>query len=261
MLRLIKAEIVMFLGELKQYYLNYIFYNLGLVTMFIGLFYSFNQDSNQKEAAILLIGLITWQLCTSGFTYFVGVIEDEALMGTLEQIFMTRTSIYKVLFSKSLVTCLFNLLKAFLIFIVCLVFFRCGGVFLDLGVKAVYISIVIVFTLVSFYLLGLFAAGLALFYKRIQSVAQIINYVLLFFANITIDIQLLPAPLQPIGYVVPIGWAMRIVRGLVSQDGVSIAAGDVLGLLLSTVCFGLVGFIGFKVSLKKAKKFGKLGHY
>lgn len=133
--------------------------------------------------------------------------------------------------------------------------------FLDLGVKAVYISIVIVFTLVSFYLLGLFAAGLALFYKRIQSVAQIINYVLLFFANITIDIQLLPAPLQPIGYVVPIGWAMRIVRGLVLQDGVSIAAGDVLGLLLSTVCFGLVGFIGFKVSLKKAKKFGKLGHY
>lgn len=261
MLRLIKAEIVMFLGELKQYYLNYVFYNLGLVTMFIGLFYSFNQNSNQKEAAILLIGLITWQLCTSGFTYFVGVIEDEALMGTLEQIFMTRTSIYKVLFSKALVTSVFNLLKALVIFVICLVFFRCGGVFLSLGVKNVYICIAVAFTLASFYLLGLFAAGLALFYKRIQSVAQIINYALLFFANITVDIQLLPAVLQPIGYVVPIGWTMRIVRGLVLYDDICIAAGDVIGLVLSTVCFGLIGFIGFKISLKRAKKFGKLGHY
>ena len=261
MWNLLKAEIVMFVGELKQYYLNYVFYNLGLVTMFIGFFYSFNQNSNQKEAAILLIGLITWQLCTSGFTYFVGVIEDEALMGTLEQIFMTRTSIYKVLFSKALVTSLFNLLQAFLIFAICLVFFRCGGVFLGLGVKAVYICIVIVFTLISFYLLGLFAAGLALFYKRIQSVAQIINYVLLFFANITVDIQTLPAALQPIGYVVPIGWAMRIVRGLVLHDGIYIAPGDVTGLVLSTVCFGLVGYVGFRISLKRAKKFGKLGHY
>lgn len=35
MRRLIKAEWTMLMGEIKQYYLNYIFYNAGMVILFL----------------------------------------------------------------------------------------------------------------------------------------------------------------------------------------------------------------------------------
>lgn len=260
-MRLIKAEALMFIGELKQYYLNYIFFNLGLITMFIGLFYTFNQNAAKQEAAILLIGLIIWQLCTSAFTYFIGVIEDEALMGTLEQILMTRTSILRVLFTKAFVTSIFNVLKSVVIFVICLLFFRCSDVFIHLGIKNLIIISITIFTLASFYFLGLFAAGLALFYKRVRAVAQIVNYILLFFSNITIAIELLPIAFQPIGYIVPISWAMRIIRELVFNDGITIIGQNILGLILSTALRGIIGLFGFNLSMDRAKKSGKLGHY
>ena len=35
MLKLMKAECVMYLGELKQYWVNYVFYNISLLIMFM----------------------------------------------------------------------------------------------------------------------------------------------------------------------------------------------------------------------------------
>ena len=97
MLKLMKAECVMYLGELKQYWVNYVFYNISLLIMFMGLFYSFGATEPINSGAVaMLYGLVAWQLCTSELSYFANVVEEEAMMGTLEQIFMTRTSVLKV---------------------------------------------------------------------------------------------------------------------------------------------------------------------
>ena len=67
----------------------------------------------------MLYGLVAWQLCTSELSYFANVVEEEAMMGTLEQIFMTRTSVLKVLTGKFVVTFLFDICKAVILFSLC----------------------------------------------------------------------------------------------------------------------------------------------
>ena len=120
MLKLMKAECVMYLGELKQYWVNYVFYNISLLIMFMGLFYSFGATEPINSGAVaMLYGLVAWQLCTSELSYFANVVEEEAMMGTLEQIFMTRTSVLKVLTGKFVVTFLFDICKAVILFSLC----------------------------------------------------------------------------------------------------------------------------------------------
>ena len=66
MRRLIKAEWTMLMGEIKQYYLNYIFYNAGMVILFFGLFYNYYYEASDTKVLAMLICAILWQTCTNG---------------------------------------------------------------------------------------------------------------------------------------------------------------------------------------------------
>ncbi len=259
---IIKAEFLMLKGEVKQYYINYVFYNLGLITMFIGLFYSLDYNPNSTEGAVLLVGLVMWQLCTSALSYFSYVITDEATMGTLEQIFMTRTSIIMVLFAKAIVSFSFNILKAIALFLVCCIFFQNINIFILLGVNNIFTMLIVLLVVLSFYILGLFVAGLALFYKRVGSITQIINYMLLFFANITAPISSLPTFIQPVAYVIPVSWGMDLIRSIIVNNSISsVKYSTLIFFVVSILCCGVIGVVGFILSLKRAKESGKLGHY
>lgn len=261
-LEIVKAEWLMLKGELKQYYVNYIFYNLGLVTMFIGLFYSLDYKRNSKEGAILLVGLVMWQLCTSALSYFAYVVTDEATMGTLEQIFMTRTSLIKVLIAKATVNFGFNMFKAVILFLICGLFFQNMSIFMTLGFNNLWIILIVLIVAFSFYILGLLTAGLALFFKRVGAVTQILNYILLFFSNITSPISALPAFIRPISYTVTVSWGMALIRDIITYNDIgAIGAKDLLYFGMSFFGFTFMGMVGFSLSLKAAKEKGKLGHY
>ena len=89
LLKLIKAEILMLYGELKHYYFNYIFYNLGIVIFFIGIIKNFDFKDN---VILQIVSLITWHIITSSISYLCNVIQDEAVMGTLEQLFLSKAN-------------------------------------------------------------------------------------------------------------------------------------------------------------------------
>ena len=84
---LIKAEALMLFGELKTYFLNYVFYNIGLIILFTGLMYNYGSSIS------LLLALVLWHATTSSTSYLSSLIYEEAMMGTLEQIFLTKTKI------------------------------------------------------------------------------------------------------------------------------------------------------------------------
>ncbi len=42
----------------------------------------------------MLICAILWQTCTNGIQYLCYLIQDEAMMGTLEQMFLTKTNFF-----------------------------------------------------------------------------------------------------------------------------------------------------------------------
>ena len=259
MLKLMKAECVMYLGELKQYWVNYVFYNISLLIMFMGLFYSFGATEPINSGAVaMLYGLVAWQLCTSELSYFANVVEEEAMMGTLEQIFMTRTSVLKVLTGKFVVTFLFDICKAVILFSLCALAFGILDALSLHGANNFWAIAIVIWVAISFASMGLLFAGLALFYKRVSAVLQVITYVLLFFTNITTAVDFLPAAIRPISYGIPLTWGMACIRSLLAN---SFSLRELTGLLISSTLFICIGDAGFALFLKRARVYGKLGHY
>ncbi|HAN08983.1 MAG TPA: ABC transporter permease [Clostridiales bacterium] len=257
MVRVIKAEILMLMGELKQYKFNYIFYNISMIIIYIGVLISFNSEKG-SGTVVLLYGLITWQLCTSALTYISSVVEEEAMIGTLEQMFMTRTNIIYIYGAKIIVNVTFNFIKALISFLIVILLFGLWNDFIHIGLENILIMLIIIFTVFCFYILGLMFGGFALFYKRIQAFLGIITYVLLFFTNITSPVNELPVYLKGMSYMIPMTWATKNIENIVANN---ILWNDVIILILISVLYSIIGVLVFKYYIEKAKVKGNLGHY
>ena len=255
--KLIRAEATMLWGELKQYGLNTLFYNIGMLVIFIGMFLSVEQSNSGMD---MLFGLVMWQISSGAIGYLGYVIQDEAMLGTLEQIFMTRTSIFKVFISKIVVNFTFTSIKAYVLFLICFFVFGLQNEPNNMGFKSVLcIILIILFVEISFYMVGLMFGGMALFFKRVSNVVQLLTYILLFFTNITVPISETPKKIQILSSLVPIRWAMDVIRDVV--NGTEIMTKDVVCLILNIVGYCVLGIVTFIFCINAAKKTGRLAGY
>ena len=70
---------------------------------------------------------------TSALTYISSVIEEEAMLGTLEQMFMTRTNIIYIYTAKIIVNLAFNIVKALISFLIVIILFGFWNDFINIG--------------------------------------------------------------------------------------------------------------------------------
>lgn len=91
---LLKAECSKVFGDIKIYYINYIFGNLNVFFMFFGLFYAFSKNNQTDTSKLLfLFGLMYWYFGVHAIDLISILIEEEIEQGTLEQLLLTRTSL------------------------------------------------------------------------------------------------------------------------------------------------------------------------
>ena len=251
LVKLIKAEILMLYGELKHYYFNYIFYNLGIVIFFIGIIKNFDFRDN---VILQIVSLITWHIITSSISYLCNVIQDEAVMGTLEQLFLTKANILKIFFSKVIVNVMFTLAKSIILFCICLLVFHKN---IDTKITFYFVIITLIVEIlmaIGSYSFGLFLGGIALYFKRISSFVQVISNILLFFSGILITIK----PNNILYYILPIPSGIDIVR--LSLYG-SLKIKPILIFMVITMVYIIVSIIVSNKLMKKTKKDGVLGNY
>lgn len=259
MRRLIKAEWTMLIGEIKQYYLNYIFYNTGMVILFFFFFYNYYSEADDTKVLAMLICAILWQICTNGLQYLCYLIQDEAMMGTLEQMFLTRTSFFSILFSKIFVNMIFVILKGIILFFICAVLFHKVSMLMSVGLlKYIEIVTVIIITVFSFYCIGGVFGGLSLYYKRISSILNVVNYFLLMFTGIIGDINSYNVFLRYIIRIIPVTNANILINEILSDH---VKLQDVLLFAETVLIFFVGGNVVLNLLIKKAKREGKLGQY
>lgn len=242
---------LMLYGELKHYYFNYIFYNLGMIIFFIGLIKNFNF----KEHIILqIVSLITWHIITSSLSYLCDVVQDEAVMGTLEHLFLTKTGILKIFLSKVVVNILFTLFKSILMFIICMLVFS-KQVSIPITVSFVSVTVLIeIIMATAGYSFGLVLGGIAFYFKRISSFVQVITNLLLFFSGILINID----RGNILYYILPIPSGMNIIKGAIFGN---LQGHDVIIFLMITIVYILCSLLFFKKLLNRTKMDGVLGNY
>lgn len=259
MIKIIKAELTMLIGEIKQYYMNYIFYNLGMLILFFGLFYNYFYNSEDTNVLSMLICAVLWQICTNGIQYLCYLIQDEAMMGTLEQMFLTKTSFIKILFSKTIVNVVFVIVKGLLLFIVCTIAFNKEAALLTISIwQYLAIVCVIIITVLAFYCMGGLFGGLSLYFKRVSSVLNVVDYFLLMFTGVLNDTSNYSSIFRVIVRIIPTTNANILINKILKN---SILYGDILWFVVTIIAFSSIGILGLKLLIGIAKKDGKLGQY
>lgn len=239
---------------LTRYPLNTASQLVGLYIFFALLFFG-GQAVGGAAVSDSLGGLIVgFFLFTMSVTAYAGLswaITREAQWGTLEQLYMSPYGFGRVMAVKVGVNLLVSLVYGG--FILALMLLTTGR---SLAVDPVTVVPLVVFTLGSAVGVGFVFGGLALVYKRIENVFQLVQFafILLIAAPVEAYPFLRAFPLAQGGYL--------LQRAM--QDGVRLwqfTPADLAILVATAVGYTVVGYLAFQRASDKARRDGVLGHY
>jgi ABC-2 type transport system permease protein len=199
----------------------------------------------------IIVGYLLWALSMSAFSGLSWNVTRESQWGTLEQLFMSPFGFGRVMFAKTVV----NVLVSFFTGSLVLVFMMALTgrwltidplTLLPLGVLAVAPAVGIGFAL----------GGLAIRFKRVENLFQIMQFVF---------IGLIAAPVAnyPLLKWVPLAQGSQLLQTAM-KDGVALwefPPGE-LGVLVATaVGYVALGYAAFTYCQRWARREGVMGHY
>ena len=243
------------LVEMKRYLFNSI---SGLVTMYIVfllLFFgarSLNLPfSTGSGLEGLVVGYLVWMMSIIAYQDLAYTIANEAEVGTLEQLFLSPTGFAWVGGSQMIGSFLTNLGMSSLVLLSMML---TTGRWLHLDVLSLLPLIPI--TVAAAYGLGFILAGLAVVFKRIQALFQILTFGLVVFVA---------APIAKYAWMkfLPLAMGNQLLRK-VMVDGLRVWELPGQDLLVATgvgLGYLLFGVLVFNYCLKVARDRGMLGHY
>lgn len=204
----------------------------------------------------LLIGTLVWAFLSAVLDDISLVISWERWEGTIEHTLMAPVERWLHLAGMVLFGILHATMRTAIIFVIALPFFD-----VTLG-QADWLTAAVVLFAGSFAVAGLaiFAGILPLLYpERGIQMSMMIQAFVLLVSGVYYEVGVLPAWLQPFGWISPATYILDAIRGAII-DGESVA--DVAPQLLALAGFGVVlipgGMVAFGMAERWAKRTGRL---
>lgn len=202
-----------------------------------------------------VIGYCLWffaiiALNTMGFN-----LEQEAVSGTLEQLFINPSGILTVLLTRAVASFLVSIWSVGFLLLLLMV---STGRWLHLPMLLAIP--IIILTIMGLYGLGLILAAASLLAKRVGQFGQMVQFGLLFLAFTPIE------KFDPISAFLirnlPLSVGAEILRRLVNPDlTLSVTFGFYIHLIIVGVIYLLIGILVFNHAILIAKRNGLIGHY
>lgn len=229
----------------------------GLLTMYV--FFAMIFFGGQAIAAEaiadnlegLIIGFFLWTMAWVAFSDLTWNLTREAQWGTLEQLYMTIHGFEVVMLVKSVVNVLLSFLRGAIILVLMMLTTRTL-----LNVDVLTIVPLVAVGLFSVVGVGFVFGGLAIIYKRIESVFQILSFGL-------IAVIAAPAGSQPLLKLLPLTQCSYLLRRAM-EDGVRLwefAPAELGVLVANSAVYLLLGVGFFRLAQRRARKLGVMGHY
>ncbi len=208
--------------------------------------------------AFVIIGVAFGDYLTISLGSFATEIRNGQVLGTLEALLVTPTSIETILFSSCLYNFSFTSLRIFLYLLVGTLLF---GMQLHVSSLPAFL-IVFLLTILSFSGIGLISAAFIVVFKQGSPITWIMGTASGLIGGVLYPISVLPSWLEPYSNFLPITHALEAMRQIL-LNGASLI--DVIYQVKILSCFMLVllpiGLGLFKLSLNMARKEGSLVHY
>ncbi|MBW4829351.1 MAG: hypothetical protein KZY61_10395 [Clostridiaceae bacterium] len=257
---LFKVSVEKIFKELKRYKFNTIsdlilFYVL-FMAMFLGI-QGFGTSLGVSSADMgdslegFIIGYFLWTVMIMSFVDIAYNVIDDANKGTLEQLNMSNINLSQILVVRSMANLLVNvLLSIVLLFII----MYTTNKWIELKILSIVIPIFIgIFSILG---IGLICGGLALIFKKIQSLLNLAQFFLIGLVTVFPKSKFISG-LIPFNYVA--GKIFFIVLG--GNSFVDLSVLDYGIMIGNSIFYFAIGLLVFNQCVKIAKKKGLLGQY
>jgi len=185
-------------------------------------------------------------------------IRREAIQGTLDYVFAAPTNKVFVLIGKALSESVSSTMFAASQLTISVFLF---GMNLTLGVM-LPVFLIVILLILGLYGLSLVLAAVSLLYKQSHDVSETIGYIFYVFSPVRYPIESLPGWAQVIGKIIPLTYALIIVRSLLLiGTPLSSMYFEMLMLLIIDTVLILAGFYMFNWMENKTKRSGTISHF
>jgi ABC-2 type transport system permease protein len=185
-------------------------------------------------------------------------IRKEAYQGTLDYVLAAPINKAYVLIGKALSESVTSTIFAVSQLAISALLF---GMNLTLGVIAPVFFVIILLVL-GLYGMALIMAAVSLMYKQSHDLSESIGYIFYIFAPVRYPIESLPTWAQIFGKLIPLTYALIIVRSLILLGtDLSAVYFEVLALIIVDALLLLAGFYMFNWMEKKTKTSGTISHH
>ncbi|KTG10045.1 ABC transporter [Haloprofundus marisrubri] len=239
---------------LVRYPINTISQLFGLYVFFALIFFGGQAVGGAafgESLAAIIVGFFLFTMTIVAYSGLAWDVTREAQWGTLEQLFMSPFGFGRVMAAKAAVNVCFSLLWGGVILLSMLV--TTGQ---SLSVNLVTVLPVGVLTIASALGVGFVFAGLALVYKRIENLFQLIQFA--FVALIAAPVDAVPAL-----RLLPLAQGSALLREAMTQGTQlwEFQAFEVGMLVLTAVGYLAIGAYVFGRASRRARRLGVLGQY
>jgi ABC-2 type transport system permease protein len=185
-------------------------------------------------------------------------IRKESYQGTLDYVLVAPCNQVYVLIGKALSESISSTIFAVSQLAISVLLF---GMNITLGVIAPVFFIIILLIL-GLYGMALILAAVSLMYKQSYDLSESIGYIFYIFAPVRYPIESLPTWAQIFGKLIPITYALIIVRSIMLLGAdLSAVYLEVIALIIIDAVLLLAGFYLFSWMEKKTRKSGTISHH
>ncbi|MDD4028506.1 MAG: ABC transporter permease [Caldisericia bacterium] len=259
----------------KRGFLVFISYKIQLVLSIVSVFFSLIsfyfmvnfldlQTFNPKLSSMggnylsfLVIGTIYVGLMSVGQSSFAETISEEQSLGTLEQLFVSKTPLWQILVFSSIWNYLITIINMVLSIVIYNLFFN-----VKLNANILTSVVILVVSSIAMMGIGMLSAGFIMRYKRGDPISWILGLLTGLLSGIYYPVDILPSYLQALSKILPPTYAISALRKATLLHA---TLADVSQELLILCIFALVtitcGLLFFQYSFNQARKEGSLSWY
>lgn len=251
-----RANLMRELSDLRRYPFNTLSQLITLLLLFAVIFFGTKSliDGNPAFGETLegiVVGFLLWSMSVGAYSTTTWQIMNNATRGTLEQLCLSPFGLGVVLGSICLSEFLVSLALSSVLLLAMMIM---SGKWLHIDL--VSILPLTIFTLLSVYGVGFALGGLALVFKRVQSLFQILQFVFIAFISLPDKFDYL-APYLPLSFGTDL-----LFRVMVKAESITtIPPSELLTLAANSVIYLGVGVTAFAYLERLARQRGCLGHY
>jgi ABC-2 type transport system permease protein len=208
--------------------------------------------------SFVLIGVAFAGYFGTGMTSFSRGLRSAQTTGTLEAMMMTPASIPAIITGSAAWSYVFTTFRVLIYLLLGISFFGVNFSGANYGASVVGLLLAII----SFASIGIISASTIMIVKRGDAIVGLVAHLATLVGGVYYPVAILPHSLQLVAKLLPITYALRVMRqALLAGASWSVLAPDLVALLLFCLLLFPTSLLVFGFAVQRARLEGTLAHY